>query len=139
MRTSEIAERANASKDSTAQIILLLSREGFLETKRGRFGGVALTLSPREILLGDVLRRIQPELFENCARQDGDATTTFNMIVGAAEATFLAFMDRFSVADLVDCRKDTVLNMGDQRLNEIVWAQPALHRLARDEFIDQFN
>ncbi len=143
MRTSEIAMRAEASKDSAAQVILLLSREGFLTTTRGRFGGVALALPPREILLGDVLRRIQPELFENCAREDdsqADApAAVFNMIVGAAEATFLAFMDRFCVADLLDCRKETPLDKADHRLHEIIWAQPNPRRLRQDEFVDQLN
>lgn len=139
LRTSEIAERSDVSKDSAAQIILLLSREGFLKTRRGRFGGVALTHSPREILLGDVLRRIQPELFENCAREDNDAVSALNMIIGAAEATFLAFMDQFSIADLVGCRQDTLFDKGDRRLSEIIWAQSAPNRPRGHAAIGQFN
>lgn len=113
LHTSDLAARIESSKDSAAQIILLLSREGFLTTTRGRFGGVVLGMPAHEILLGDVLRRIQPDLFENHTREDirimDCPIDTFSTIVGAAEATALAFMDRFSIADLVDCRKDLLL------------------------------
>lgn len=139
MRTGEIAERADVSKDSAAQIVLLLSRAGFLKTTRGRFGGVALTLPAREILLGEVLRRVQPDLIENCARQDGDAGRALNIIVGAAEATFLAFLDRFSIADLVDCRKHMPPGGADQRLNDIIWGQRKSDRVRHDEYAEQAN
>lgn len=129
---------AEASKDSAAQVIVLLSREGLLTTTRGRFGGFVCSCAAaaRDLAwLGDVLRRIQPELFENCTREgdsQGDApAAVFNMIVGAAEATFLAFIDRFCVADLLDCRKEMPLDKADHRLHEIIWLQPSTRRLGR--------
>ncbi|MBN8930863.1 MAG: hypothetical protein J0G97_02770, partial [Rhizobium pusense] len=71
----------------------------------GRQGGIALAVPATEILLGDVLRRMQFDFLRHAEIGDtaepATANTAFNAIVGAAEATFLTFMDRFTVADLV--------------------------------------
>lgn len=105
IRTVEAAERAKTTKNRAAQIILLLTRKGLLTTTRGRQGGIALAVPACEILLGNVLQCTQPGLFQEGAsrgEQRSGTPPTFNLIVGAAEATFLAFMDRFSIADLAD-------------------------------------
>lgn len=125
IRTAEAAERADASKDSAAQIILLLAREGFLTTTRGRQGGIALAVPAREILLGDVLRRIQPDLVQNACPENGGGSP-LNQIVGAAEATFFAFLDRFSVADLASGRTGLPVGKPDCRLTEGPWASRAM-------------
>lgn len=117
IRTVEAAERADASKDSAAQIILLLAREGFLTTTRGRQGGIALAVPAREILLGDVLRRIQPDLVQNACPENGGGSA-LNQIVGAAEATFFAFLDRFSLADLASGRTGLPIGKPDGRMAE---------------------
>lgn len=103
--TLQAAEASATSKDQAAQVVNLLVHEGFLRTERGRQGGIALAVPATEILLGDVLRRVQPDLVRHAGRDDlsGQNATipAFAAIVGAAEATFLTFMDRYSVADLV--------------------------------------
>lgn len=103
--TLQAAEVSATSKDHAAQVVNLLVHEGFLRTERGRGGGIALAVPATEILLGDVLRRVQPDLVRHSGRDDlsGHNATipAFAAIVGAAEATFLTFMDRYSIADLV--------------------------------------
>jgi Rrf2 family protein len=108
VRTLEAAEGAATSKDYAAHVVNDLVHEGFLTTQRGRQGGIVLAVPPQEILLGDVLRRMQPDLVRHANIDDlddldepGTANAAFNAIVGAAEATFLTFLDRFTVADLV--------------------------------------
>ncbi len=103
--TLQAAEASVTTKDHAAQVVNLLVHEGFLRTERGRGGGIALAVPATEILLGDVLRRIQPDLVRHAGRDDlsGHNVTipAFAAIVGAAEATFLTFMDRYSIADLI--------------------------------------
>jgi Rrf2 family nitric oxide-sensitive transcriptional repressor len=105
VRTMEAAEAAATTKDHAAQVVNDLVHEGFLKTMRGRQGGIALAVPATEILLGDVLRRMQPDLVRHAEIRESDelevASIAFAAIVGAAEATFLTFMDRFTVADLV--------------------------------------
>lgn len=106
VRTQEAADAAATSKDHAAHVVNDLVYESFLKTMRGRQGGIALAVPAREILLGGVLRRMQPDLVRHAEVRESEepatATNAFNAIVGAAEATFLTFMDRFSVADLVN-------------------------------------
>lgn len=105
IRTIDAAKSTMASKDYTAQVVLSLVHEGFLKARRGRNGGLSLALPSTTIRLGDVLRRMQPDLGCHANIPEAELAETagaaFKAIVGAAEATFLTFMDRFTVADLV--------------------------------------
>lgn len=127
VRTMEAAEVAATSKDHAAHVVNDLVHEGFLKTMRGRQGGITLAVPATEILLGDVLRRMQSDLVRHAEVRETDepetASMAFAAIVGAAEATFLTFMDRFSVADLVsdavtkriDCLDCELLNPGRRK------------------------
>ncbi|MBT9371218.1 Rrf2 family transcriptional regulator [Rhizobium sp. CSW-27] len=108
MTTLQVAKASVTTKDHAAQVVSLLAREGFLRTERGRGGGITLALPAADILLGDVLRRVQPDLVQRAGQGDifghgvtHHVTPAFAIILFAAEAAFLTFMDRFSVADLV--------------------------------------
>lgn len=105
IRTIQVAEAANASKDHTAQVVCALVQAGFLYALRGRNGGIRLAVAAEEILLGDVLRQMQPDA-TRCAGPTetldaGFQEYAFASISCAANATYLSFMDRFSIADLV--------------------------------------
>jgi hypothetical protein len=83
----QATEASAATKDHAAQVVNLLVHEGFLRAERGRGGGIALAVPATEILLGDVLRRIQPDLVRHAGRDDlsGHRTTipAFAAVVGA--------------------------------------------------------
>lgn len=51
-------------------ILLRLRRGGFLESKVGREGGYRLARAPREIRLGDVIRRLDGRMSQSDARDD---------------------------------------------------------------------
>lgn len=139
IRTMEAAEAAVTTKDHAAHIVNDLVHEGFLKTVRGRQGGIALAVPATEILLGDVLRRMQPDLVRHADVRENDEAATaniaFNAIVGAAEATFLTFMDRFSVADLVsdaaskwiDCLDCELLNPARRKRGKTAAFTPTLY------------
>ncbi|MDH6269603.1 Rrf2 family protein [Rhizobium sp. SG_E_25_P2] len=105
IRTTKAAGAAKTTKDYAAHVVNDLVHKGFLKTTRGCQGGIKLAVPPLDILLGDVLRRMQPDLARNAnvgvSVEPSTANAAFAAIVGAAEATFLTFMDRFSIADLV--------------------------------------
>ena len=56
---AEVAERCNISENHLAQVINQLSQKGFLNTHRGRRGGIALACSAADIRIGDVFRQVE--------------------------------------------------------------------------------
>ncbi|MET1413906.1 Rrf2 family transcriptional regulator [Roseibium sp. HPY-6] len=50
------------AKSHVMKIVAQLGRNGYLETTRGRGGGIRLGRSPDAIRLGDVVRLIEPDL-----------------------------------------------------------------------------
>lgn len=56
VRTPEIAERCNASVNHLLQVVNLLSEHGFVETQRGRGGGLRLAQKADRISIGEVFR-----------------------------------------------------------------------------------
>ncbi|MGE0627697.1 MAG: Rrf2 family transcriptional regulator [Hyphomicrobiaceae bacterium] len=101
-QTSEAALEAGATKAHTAKVVLLLVHAGLLKTMRGRGGGIALAQPAGSISLSTVLRHTQPEIVETCGPppRARSSRTSIDIILHAARGTFVALMDRFSVADL---------------------------------------
>ncbi|WP_323768344.1 Rrf2 family transcriptional regulator [Marinovum sp.] len=56
---SEIANRCGASENHVAQVINQLAQLGFIETHRGRNGGLELARAPQEICIGEVFRAVE--------------------------------------------------------------------------------
>lgn len=56
LRTSEIAQVSNASLNHLLQVVNGLQAHGFIETQRGRHGGLRLARAPEQISMGSVFR-----------------------------------------------------------------------------------
>ncbi|NIZ13624.1 Rrf2 family transcriptional regulator [Phaeobacter sp. HF9A] len=56
---AEVAARCNISENHLAQVVNQLSQLGFLNTQRGRNGGLGLERSAAEICIGDVFRQVE--------------------------------------------------------------------------------
>ncbi|MGY3437657.1 MULTISPECIES: RrF2 family transcriptional regulator [unclassified Marinovum] len=71
---SEIAARCNASENHLAQVINQLGKLGFINTRRGRNGGLELAGPARHIQIGEVFRAMEaPVPLAECFA-DGDNT-----------------------------------------------------------------
>ena len=104
--TADLAKEFGLSRNHLSKIMQRLSRGGIVETRRGGGGGAMLARAPQDIRLGDVVRLLeegQPlvECFE--------AETGTCALIGrcrlksrlrAAEAAFLAELDRSTLADI---------------------------------------
>jgi Rrf2 family nitric oxide-sensitive transcriptional repressor len=56
LRTSDIAQVSNASLNHLLQVVNGLQAHGFIETLRGRHGGLRLARPPEQVSMGSVFR-----------------------------------------------------------------------------------
>ncbi|WP_246943801.1 Rrf2 family transcriptional regulator [Bacillus pinisoli] len=59
----EIAEIYQISKNHLMKVIYDLGRFGYIETVRGRNGGVKLALKPEEINIGEVIQKTEDDFY----------------------------------------------------------------------------
>ncbi|MEO3413623.1 Rrf2 family transcriptional regulator [Roseovarius sp. CAU 1744] len=104
---TEIARRCNTSESHLAQVINQLAQLGYLDTQRGRNGGIRLGRDMSQIVIGDVFRALEADmpLAECFADVDNtcpliDACRLRHAIADAAEA-FYARLDRVSLDALI--------------------------------------
>lgn len=62
MPLATIAERQEISKKYLESILVVLTREGFLEGVRGKGGGYKLTKSPEDYTVGSILMLVEDSL-----------------------------------------------------------------------------
>lgn len=106
---SEIATAYDISEAHLMKITHQLGLAGFIETVRGKGGGMRLAVPPAVINLGTVVRSVEPDfaLVECFAENNRCALTTgcrLAGIVANARDAFLAQLDRHTLADLVSPR-----------------------------------
>lgn len=107
VRSSEIAEATNASGNHLSQVIHKLQQYGYVETRRGRGGGLMLARSPEAISIGALFRDFEAdvpftECFDaannNCPLVD---TCRLNSFLHKALDAFYSELDEVTLADLV--------------------------------------
>jgi Rrf2 family nitric oxide-sensitive transcriptional repressor len=104
---SEMATAYGISKNHLMKIVHRLGQEGFIETVRGRGGGLRLGHPPARLGLGHIVRQMEPhfnvvECFDPATNHCPitPACGLANVLVEARDA-FLAVLDRYTLADLV--------------------------------------
>ena len=114
-RVAEIADFYDLPQKFLFKILGGLTKAGFMETVRGRNGGIKLARPADEISLGDVVREME-ENFEmaECFKQ-GEvtcplvATCGLNGALREALNAFLSVLDKYTIADLT--RKEHNINV----------------------------
>lgn len=102
----EIADAFAISKAHLMKVVNRLSRLGYLDTVRGKHGGLRLKRHPEAIRIGDVVRAIEEDLAvigclgrEHFCRIQGACALTGAL--REATSAFLAVLDRRTLADLL--------------------------------------
>ncbi|MDN5849043.1 MAG: Rrf2 family transcriptional regulator [Nitrococcus sp.] len=103
---SEIAERYTISRNHLMKVVYELGRLGYVETVRGKHGGMRLRHAPGHINVGEVVRRMENNLsLVECFGTENSCRLTpacvLHGILAEALQTFLAVLDRYSLADLL--------------------------------------
>lgn len=104
---SEVAASYDISRHHLVKVVNYLAKLGYLETRRGRGGGVALGMPPEDIRIGMVVRRTEdtPFVVECFDKQHNTcpingACRLKGALAQAVEA-FYATLDRHTLRDLV--------------------------------------
>ncbi|MDE2304831.1 MAG: Rrf2 family transcriptional regulator [Gammaproteobacteria bacterium] len=102
----EIARVYAISEHHLMKVVHQLGLAGYVETVRGRGGGLRLAKRPDEINVGEVVRRMEPD-FGVVACFRGSRTCAIESACVLAEAldqalaAFIKVLDGFTLADLV--------------------------------------
>ncbi|KAA8981328.1 Rrf2 family transcriptional regulator [Halospina sp. K52047b] len=102
----EVADRYGISKNHLMKVVHQLTRKGYLDSVRGKKGGIRLRLSPSEINLGVLVREMEPDLnLVECFGPDNTCVISpvcsLKGVLGEALNAFLATLDRYTLADIV--------------------------------------
>ena len=107
---AEVAQSYGVSKNHLMKVAYQLGVAGYIETIRGRSGGLRLAKSPNTIILGEVVRHTEPDMaivtcFKPinafCAIQP---SCELRGALQRAQAAFIDVLDGYSLNDLVQPR-----------------------------------
>ncbi|MGB4361234.1 MAG: Rrf2 family transcriptional regulator [Rhodoferax sp.] len=104
---TEIAESHGISRSHLTKIVQQLAARGWLETTRGRGGGLRLALRAKDLCLGTIVRATETdfsvvECFEPSLNQCRmDQNCRLKGVLNQATQSFLAVLDGATLADLV--------------------------------------
>ncbi|MDP2739710.1 MAG: Rrf2 family transcriptional regulator [Pseudorhodobacter sp.] len=106
LRTAEIARTCNASLNHLLQVVNALQVHGFVETLRGRGGGLRLTRPPAQISMGAVFRVFEAGApFAECFSADTNtcplsSNCRLRGFIARAVEAFYHELDMVTLADL---------------------------------------
>lgn len=100
----EIARVHGISENHLTKVVHQLGRAGFIQTLRGKGGGMRLARAPHRIALGDVLRQTETDFsLVECFTTDShcqiEADCQLKPILGEAMAAMLRVLDSYTLAD----------------------------------------
>jgi Rrf2 family nitric oxide-sensitive transcriptional repressor len=104
---SDIASAFGISHAHLMKVTHVLGKTGWVETVRGRSGGMRLATDPRKLKLGEVISRLEEDFaLVECMGEDNRCVLTggcgLEVALKLAMKNFFAELDRYSLAELVD-------------------------------------
>jgi Rrf2 family nitric oxide-sensitive transcriptional repressor len=103
---SEIAESFDISKTHLMKVVNRLGQQGYMDTVRGKGGGIKLALTPAEIRVGAVVRETEEDLaVMGCLAETGfcriEGCCVLRRALREATLAFLHTLDDYTLADLL--------------------------------------
>lgn len=100
---SEMARSYDISQNHLMKVVHELVKSGYLESVRGRSGGVLLARPAVQITLGDVIRQTEPDMqLVDCTTCLIAPVCTLPKPLAEARRAFIDVLDRYTLADVVD-------------------------------------
>lgn len=114
---AEIAERHAISKNHLMKVVSHLAVGGYIETVRGRSGGLRLGKAADRIRVGDVVRYTEQDLaIVECMGSGNECrltpACTLRGMLGEALQAFLAVLDGYTLADVARQRSSLAALLG---------------------------
>ncbi|KLT72040.1 Rrf2 family transcriptional regulator [Neisseria arctica] len=101
-----IANKYDISKSHLMKVVTALVKGGFLESVRGKGGGLRLARPAEKINVGEVVRYMEPMQLVECMGKGNMCLITPGCrlidIIGGGIKAFLNYLDGFTLADLVN-------------------------------------
>lgn len=103
---SEISERYDISRNHVVKVVHQLGQLGYLQTVRGKGGGLRLARPPAEINVGAVIRDMENMELVECLGDNNTCVLSPPCVLRTALKdaldAFLATLDGYTLQDLVD-------------------------------------
>lgn len=101
---TEVTETYGVSRNHMVKIINQLSRAGYVAAVRGKNGGIRLGKPAETIVIGQVVREMEPLQLVNCHSDFCHITSACRLKKALHDAvqSFLAVLDSYTLADLVN-------------------------------------
>ncbi len=101
----EIAESYDISRFHLMKVVQQLTNESFIEAQRGRTGGLRLAMAPKNIVIGDVVRRMEEEFkivecFSDKPQCIISPACRLKGVLNEALQAFLGVLDSYTLKDL---------------------------------------
>ena len=117
----ELVRHFDISRGHLMKIVHRLALKGYLQTVRGKNGGLRLARVPGDITVGAVVRDMEQELgILGCLHNEPgycriEECCVLRRAFGEATDAFLAVLDRYTIADLLEPRRSLarLLRIGD--------------------------
>ena len=116
---ADIATAYGISKNHLMKVVHFLGQQGYLETQRGKSGGLRLALRPEEINLGKLVRDTESntvllECFEpETSECRIEPVCALRGILGRSLQAFFAVLDEYTLADVLSNRTQPVQILGE--------------------------
>lgn len=113
----EIVDHFDISRGHIMKVVHHLGRLGYLDTIRGKGGGIRLARKPSQINVGAVVRDMEEELAVLGCLQGSEGycrieqCCVLRSALRDATSAFLATLDRYTLADLIKPRRSLVRSL----------------------------
>ena len=103
----QIADSYEISKNHLMKVVHQLNKKGYIETVRGKKGGMRLQMAPGDINVGTLVRETEQDLsVVECFSSRNACRITpvcgLKSMFGEALAAFLEVLDRYTLADIIN-------------------------------------
>lgn len=104
---SELADFYKVSRNHLVKVVHNLGLNGYIQTIRGKHGGLRLAHPAHEIIIGDVVRSMEPDFdLLECFNPAEDKcvisrTCSLKGVLFTAREIFLGELDKYTLADAV--------------------------------------
>ncbi|MCF8476024.1 MAG: Rrf2 family transcriptional regulator [Pseudolabrys sp.] len=104
---AQVADSYDISNNHLMKVAHRLGVAGYIETVRGRCGGLRLAMPPKAIILGEVVRHTEPDMaIVPCFKPSGafcaiHPSCVLRSALHRAQVAFLEVLDGYSLSDLV--------------------------------------